>query len=211
MRMRDARSVPGPSGRLSWSERARAHRSRAAEGQPHRRSVDLSSSSRTSCWVCAPEELGAAFTTLLVPAEAEVRGLLVSPKRSRSPVTSPSGRADPWPTHLARNPVTAFTYGERYGEPWHSRASRGVRRETLRILPLASSPARGAPGVRRETPYFAVWRPAPCEIPRDRPEPVRFVRSGTPTPPATRLAAPPPAGQPWACTRRPGARPDRSR
>jgi nitroreductase len=65
------------------------------------------------------EELGAAFTTLLVPAEAEVRGLLGIPETvALAGHIAVGRRADPWPTHLARNPVTEFTYGERYGEPW---------------------------------------------------------------------------------------------
>ncbi len=65
------------------------------------------------------EQLGAAFTTLLVPAEAEVRELLGIPEGIALAGHVATGhRADPWPSRLARNPVADFTFGERYGAPW---------------------------------------------------------------------------------------------
>jgi nitroreductase len=65
------------------------------------------------------EGLAAAFTTLLVPAEAEVRELLAIPDGvALAGHISVGYRADPWPKQLRRNPVQDFTFGERYGEPW---------------------------------------------------------------------------------------------
>jgi len=65
------------------------------------------------------EGLAAAFTTLLVPAEAQVRELLAIPDGvALAGHISVGYRADPWPKQLRRNPVEAFTFGERYGEPW---------------------------------------------------------------------------------------------
>ncbi len=65
------------------------------------------------------EQLGAAFTTLLVPAEAEVRELLGIPEGIALAGHIATGRrTDPWPSRLARNPVADFTFGERYGAPW---------------------------------------------------------------------------------------------
>jgi nitroreductase len=65
------------------------------------------------------EGLAAAFTTLLVPAEAEVRELLAIPAGvALAGHISVGYRADPWPKQLRRNPVEDFTFGERYGEPW---------------------------------------------------------------------------------------------
>jgi nitroreductase len=65
------------------------------------------------------EGLAAAFTTLLVPAEAEVRELLAIPGGvALAGHISVGYRADPWPKQLRRNPVEDFTFGERYGEPW---------------------------------------------------------------------------------------------
>ncbi len=67
------------------------------------------------------EGLGGAFTTLLVPAEAEVKQLLAIPKElAVAGHISVGHRADPWPNKLARNPVQDFTFGERYGESWRS-------------------------------------------------------------------------------------------
>jgi nitroreductase len=65
------------------------------------------------------EQLGASFTTLIVPAEPALRELLAIP--AGIAVAGHIGvghRADPWPSKLRRNPVAAFTFGERYGEPW---------------------------------------------------------------------------------------------
>jgi nitroreductase len=65
------------------------------------------------------EGLGAAFTTLLVPAEEEVRALLSIPERvALAGHISVGYRADPWPKQLRRNPVDQFVFGERYGDPW---------------------------------------------------------------------------------------------
>ena len=64
------------------------------------------------------EGLGAALTTLLVPAEAEVRELLEIPDDVALAAHIGVGyRADPWPTRLARRPVEAFAFAERFGEP----------------------------------------------------------------------------------------------
>lgn len=66
------------------------------------------------------EELGAAMTTLLVPAEAEVRELLGIPEDVALAAHIGVGhRADPWPKKLARHPVEEFAFAERFGEPLH--------------------------------------------------------------------------------------------
>jgi nitroreductase len=65
------------------------------------------------------EALGAAFTTLLTPAEEEVRKLLALPDEVvLAGHISVGHRADPWPQRLTRKPVSDFTFSERYGEPW---------------------------------------------------------------------------------------------
>jgi nitroreductase len=65
------------------------------------------------------EGLGAAFTTLLVPAEAEVRALLGIPEGMAMAGHIATGyRADPWPRRLTRRPVSEFAFAERFGEPW---------------------------------------------------------------------------------------------
>jgi nitroreductase len=64
------------------------------------------------------EGLGAAMTTLLIPAEEEVRGLLGIPSEVALAAHVGVGhRADPWPERLARHPVEEFAFSERYGEP----------------------------------------------------------------------------------------------
>jgi nitroreductase len=64
------------------------------------------------------EGLGAALTTLLVPAEAEVKELLEIPEEVALAAHIGVGyRADPWPKGLARRPVEEFAFAERYGEP----------------------------------------------------------------------------------------------
>jgi nitroreductase len=64
------------------------------------------------------EGLGAAMTTLLVPAEAEVRALLEIPEDVALAAHVGVGhRADPWPKRLTRRPVEEFAFAERYGEP----------------------------------------------------------------------------------------------
>ena len=65
------------------------------------------------------EGLGAAFTTLLAPAEKAVAELLGIPEGlAFAGHVSVGYRADPWPKRLRRNPVADFTFGERYGDPW---------------------------------------------------------------------------------------------
>jgi nitroreductase len=65
------------------------------------------------------EGLGAAFTTLLTPAEKEVRGLLGIPDGiGLAGHISAGFRADPWPERLRRNPVNEFAFAEQWGQPW---------------------------------------------------------------------------------------------
>jgi nitroreductase len=65
------------------------------------------------------EGLGAAFTTLLTPAEESVRELLALPDGIvLAGHISVGHRADPWPKRLSRKPIATFAFGERYGEPW---------------------------------------------------------------------------------------------
>lgn len=65
------------------------------------------------------EGLGAAFTTLLAPAEEQVRELIGMPQGVVIAGHIATGyRADPWPKKLSRTPVSEFAFGERYGEPW---------------------------------------------------------------------------------------------
>lgn len=65
------------------------------------------------------EGLGAAFTTLLVPAEPQVRELLAIPDGVAIAGHIATGhREDPWPSRLSRRPVGEFAFGERYGQPW---------------------------------------------------------------------------------------------
>ncbi len=64
------------------------------------------------------ESLGAALTTLLAPAEPEVKRLLGIPDDVVLAAYVLVGhRADPWPAMLARRPVEEFAFSERYGEP----------------------------------------------------------------------------------------------
>jgi nitroreductase len=64
------------------------------------------------------EGLGAALTTLLIPAEAEVKRLLAIPDEIALAAHIGVGyRAEPWPKQLARKPVEEFAFGERFGEP----------------------------------------------------------------------------------------------
>ncbi|MFI4984833.1 MAG: nitroreductase family protein [Solirubrobacterales bacterium] len=64
------------------------------------------------------EGLGAALTTLLVPAEAEVKRLLEIPDEVVLAAHIGVGhRLDPWPQRLARRPVEEFAFAEVYGEP----------------------------------------------------------------------------------------------
>jgi nitroreductase len=64
------------------------------------------------------EELAAAMTTLLVPAEAEVKQLLAIPDEVALAAHIGVGwPAEPWPKKLARRPVGEFAFAERWGEP----------------------------------------------------------------------------------------------
>jgi nitroreductase len=63
------------------------------------------------------EGLGAALTTLLAPAEPEVKRLLSIPEGVVLAAYVLVGhRADPWPSRLARKPLEEFAFSERYGE-----------------------------------------------------------------------------------------------
>jgi nitroreductase len=62
--------------------------------------------------------LGAAMTTLLVPAEAEIKKLLQMPDDVALAAHIGVGhRADDWPKRLTRKPVAEFAFSERFGEP----------------------------------------------------------------------------------------------
>ena len=62
------------------------------------------------------EGLGAALTTLLIPAEAEVKRLLEIPEEIGLAAHIGVGyRADPWPTTLSRKAVDEFAFAERFG------------------------------------------------------------------------------------------------
>jgi nitroreductase len=62
--------------------------------------------------------LGAALTTLLVPAEADVKELLAIPDEVAIAAHIGVGfRDEPWPRALARRPVEEFAFSDRYGEP----------------------------------------------------------------------------------------------
>jgi nitroreductase len=64
------------------------------------------------------EELGASMTTLLVPAEAQVRELLKMPEDVALAAHIGVGhRADPWPKQLSRRAVEEFAFADRFGEP----------------------------------------------------------------------------------------------
>ena len=66
------------------------------------------------------EGLGASFTTLIVPAERQLRELLRIPEGMAVAGHIAVGhRADPWPAKLSRRPVEEFAYGDRFGEPWN--------------------------------------------------------------------------------------------
>jgi nitroreductase len=65
------------------------------------------------------EGLGAAFTTLLAPAEPEVRELLAIPDGfALAGHISVGYRDGDWPRQLSRRPVGDFTFAERFGEAW---------------------------------------------------------------------------------------------
>ncbi len=63
------------------------------------------------------EGLGGALTTLLAPAEPEVKLLLEIPDEfALAAYVLVGSRADPWPAQLARRPLEEFAFAERYGE-----------------------------------------------------------------------------------------------
>jgi nitroreductase len=63
------------------------------------------------------EGLGAALTTLLAPAEPEVKALLAIPDDVVLAAYVLVGyRDEPWPARLSRKPVEEFAFSERYGE-----------------------------------------------------------------------------------------------
>jgi len=65
------------------------------------------------------EGLGSAFTTLLVPAEPQLRDLLDIPHGyAVAGHISVGYRDGDWPRKLTRNPVPEFVFGERFGQPW---------------------------------------------------------------------------------------------
>jgi nitroreductase len=64
------------------------------------------------------EGLGASLTTLLIPAEPEVKRLLSIPEEIAVAAYIAVGhRADPWPSALTRHAVADFASSERYGQP----------------------------------------------------------------------------------------------
>lgn len=69
------------------------------------------------------EGLGAAFTTLLTPAEADVKELLEIPDGvGLAGHISVGHREDPWPRKLSRKAVSEFAFAERWGDTWSSAA-----------------------------------------------------------------------------------------
>jgi len=63
------------------------------------------------------EDLGAALTTLLAPAEAQVKELLGIPDGVVLAAYVLAGsRAERWPAQLSRRPVEEFAFAERYGQ-----------------------------------------------------------------------------------------------
>jgi nitroreductase len=64
------------------------------------------------------EGLGAALTTLLIPAEPAVKRLLEIPAELAIAAYILAGhRADPWPSALRRRAVSEFAFADRYGQP----------------------------------------------------------------------------------------------
>jgi nitroreductase len=65
------------------------------------------------------EGLGAALTTLLIPAEEQVKQLLaIPPEVALAGHIGVGYRAEPWPQRLSRRPVEEFAFAERFGEPF---------------------------------------------------------------------------------------------
>jgi nitroreductase len=64
------------------------------------------------------EGLGAALTTLLAPAEPQVKELLEIPDDVVLAAYVLAGERDePWPAQLSRRPLGEFAFAERYGAP----------------------------------------------------------------------------------------------
>ena len=65
------------------------------------------------------EGLGAAFTTLLTPAEPEVSELVGLPEGvALAGHIAVGWRAGAWPRRLSRRPVEEFAFANRYGQRW---------------------------------------------------------------------------------------------
>ncbi len=63
------------------------------------------------------EGLGASLTTLLAPAEPQVKEMLAIPEDVVLAAYVLVGhRADPWPKKLSRKAVEEFAFSERYGQ-----------------------------------------------------------------------------------------------
>ena len=63
------------------------------------------------------EGLGASLTTLLAPAEPQVKELFEIPEDVVLAAYVLVGRrADPWPKQLSRKPLEEFAFSERYGQ-----------------------------------------------------------------------------------------------
>jgi len=64
------------------------------------------------------EGVGASLTTLITPAEPQVRELLSLPDDVGIAALVAAGYpGEPWPTKLSRRPVEEFAFGEKWGEP----------------------------------------------------------------------------------------------
>lgn len=64
------------------------------------------------------EGIGASLTTLITPAEPQMRELLGLPDEVAIAALVAAGYPDePWPTKLSRRAVDEFAFGERWGEP----------------------------------------------------------------------------------------------
>jgi nitroreductase len=64
------------------------------------------------------EGLGASLTTLIAPAEGQVRELVGLPESvAIAALVAVGYREDPWPQRLSRNPVDNFAFRNRWGKP----------------------------------------------------------------------------------------------
>ena len=63
------------------------------------------------------EGIGASLTTLITPAEPQVKELLGLPESVGIAALVAAGYPDePWPTRLSRRPLEDFAYGDRWGQ-----------------------------------------------------------------------------------------------